>query len=204
MDMNAPLKPKAGVPRHKGLWYGLLVVVVAVLAVAGYTGYLLYPRFELPATQGVSLLLLAVAAGMGSFFSPCSFPLLVTLLARQSGTAAPPNSHPSLGNAVLFAGALALGASVFFLLGGVILAFGGSALFADVTFTSAQGRLIRFVTGVVLVGLGLIQLRILPFTLEAVARFANPLMRSQARHRRQRPFLGFALFGFAYPLAGFG
>lgn len=191
-------------PRRQWIGYGLLTVIVVVLAVAGYGGYILYPRFGLPAAQGASLLLLAVAAGIGSFFSPCSFPLMVTLLARQSGIEAQPDGRPSLGKALSFAVALALGASAFLLLSGIILALGGGALFAGVTFMSTQGRIIRVVVGAVLVTLGLIQLGRLPFNLDVIARLANPLMRSQARERRQRPLLGFAILGFAYPLAGFG
>jgi cytochrome c biogenesis protein CcdA len=186
------------------LWYALLTLFVVILAVAGYGGYNLYPRFALPATQGASLLLLAAAAGIGSFFSPCSFPLLVTLLARQSGSAEQPDSRPSTVKALSFAAALALGSGTFLLLSGMILALGGDALFAGVTFMSVQGRVIRFVVEAALVILGLIQLGLLPFTLDAVARVANPLMRSQARQRKQRPLLAFAIFGFAYPLAGFG
>ncbi|MDT8305317.1 MAG: hypothetical protein RRC07_05225, partial [Anaerolineae bacterium] len=59
-----------------------LVIAVLLLALAGYAGYVLYPRFALPAASGAGLLLLAAAAGLASFFSPCSFPLLATLLAR--------------------------------------------------------------------------------------------------------------------------
>lgn len=36
--------------------YGLLVLGIAVIAVAGYAGYVLYPRFDLPALEGAGLL----------------------------------------------------------------------------------------------------------------------------------------------------
>jgi cytochrome c biogenesis protein CcdA len=48
------------------------------VALTGYAGYELYPRFDLPALEGASLLVLAAGAGVASFFAPCSFPLLVT------------------------------------------------------------------------------------------------------------------------------
>ncbi len=186
-------------------WYALLVLVVLILALAGYGGYVLYPRFGLPAVHGASLLFLAVAAGIGSFFSPCSFPLVVTLLARPSGLETQVNSaESSLNRALVFASALALGTSAFLLLTGSILALGGEALFAEVTFTSPQGRVIRFVVGLGLTFLGLIQSGKLPFSLDVVARLANPLMQAQARQRRQRPVVGFVILGFAYPLTGFG
>jgi hypothetical protein len=62
------------------LAYWLLPLAALLITLAGYTGYLLYPRFDLSAGTGLGLLALAAAAGIASFFSPCSFPLLVTLL----------------------------------------------------------------------------------------------------------------------------
>ena len=72
-------------PDRPGRRYALLVLAVAALASLAYAGYVLYPRFDLPPLQGAGLLLLAAGAGVASFFSPCAFPLLVTLLARETG-----------------------------------------------------------------------------------------------------------------------
>ena len=63
--------------------YLALIGAVVLLALIGYVSYALYPRFALPPAAGAGLLLLASAAGLASLFSPCSFPLLVTLLARE-------------------------------------------------------------------------------------------------------------------------
>jgi hypothetical protein len=59
--------------RSAGVRYGLLAVAVVVVGLAGYLGYVVYPRFDLPAVEGAALLGLAAAAGIASFFSPCSF-----------------------------------------------------------------------------------------------------------------------------------
>ena len=181
--------------------YLILVVSVVVVAVAGFVGYVVYPRFDLPAVDGLGLLGLAAAAGVASFFSPCSFPLLVTLLARQAVDDAEAGKR---GRPAVFGGSLALGAAAFMLLAGVVIAAGGEALFAGVTFTSTAGITIRVVVGVLLVLLGLIQLGAIPLSMHAVSGFAQPLLRSQARLRRERPVAGFAVFGFGYVLAGFG
>lgn len=181
--------------------YLILVVAVVVVAVAGYVGYFVYPRFDLPAADGLGLLGLAAAAGVASFFSPCSFPLLVTLLARQAVDDA---EHGRSARPAVFGSSLALGAALFMLLAGLVIAFGGEALFAGVTFTSTAGITIRVVVGVLLVSLGLIQLGVIPVSMHAVSRVAQPLLRSQARMRRKRPVAGFAVFGFGYVLAGFG
>lgn len=138
-------------------WYLFLVLGVLILAIAGYTGYVLYPRFQLPAVSGIGLSLLAAMAGIASFFSPCSFPLLLTLLARETGK---DNSKdkPVQWKAFRFAIALSLGASLFLIGTGLLIAAGGAVLFSGVTFASPAGRLIRAVVGVFLIGLGLIQL----------------------------------------------
>ncbi len=90
------------------------------------------------------------------------------------------------------------------LLAGVVIAIGGQALFAGMTFTSPAGVTIRSIVGGLLVLLGLMQTGILPLSLHVVSDLALPLTRWQARLRRERPVAGFAVFGFAYVLAGFG
>jgi copper chaperone CopZ/cytochrome c biogenesis protein CcdA len=202
---EAPSEAEAPREQARPVWYWLLGLGVLILALAGYVGYVLYPRFGLPAVEGASLLLLATGAGIASFFSPCSFPLLLTLLARETGVQGRtlPARRP-VRRAFTFASALSLGAAIFLLLSGLVIALGGEALFAGVTFTSAAGRVIRSLVGILLILLGLMQAGVLPFSLHAVEHVSRPLMRSQARLRRSRPLLSFVLFGFAYLLAGFG
>src|ERR671919_2564476 len=62
--------------------YVLLVGALGFVGLAGYAGYVLFPRFALPPVAGAGLVALAAGAGVASFFSPCSFPLLLTLLSR--------------------------------------------------------------------------------------------------------------------------
>lgn len=178
----------------------LLTAGVVVLGLMGYLGYVFYPRFGLSGSDALSLGLLAVGAGVASFFSPCSFPLLVTLLARDEAA----TSARQGGPVVRFAGALALGAVAFFGLSGLVLALGGQTLAASVTFTSVAGRILRGVVGFLLIALGGMQLGVLPFDLSRVARAVRPLLKLQARQRRRAPLAGYAIFGFAYPVAGFG
>ncbi len=177
--------------------YALLVSLTAVAAFAGYAGYVLYPRFDLPAATGATLLLLAAAAGIAAFFSPCSFPLAVTLLAREVR----PGQQARLIRLTLWLG---LGALAFLVLAGALIAAGAGAFFKEVTFTSTAGIAIRAVVGGLLILFGLIQLNVLPVSLLAIEDAAKPLLGRQARLRRDHPALAFGLFGFAYVLAGFG
>jgi cytochrome c biogenesis protein CcdA/copper chaperone CopZ len=182
--------------------YGLLVAAVAVAGLAGYVGYELYPRFDLPAAEGAGLLVLAAGAGIASFFAPCSFPLLVTLLSRPAG--ASKNREPA-ARPLVFGAALAAGAAAFLLLAGVVIAFGGRAFFETVTFTSTTGRTLRIVVGSLLIALGLVQTGVLASrSFHAVEGVTKNLNRSQARLRRKHPVAGYTAFGFFYLLAGFG
>lgn len=187
----------------QGAWYLLLAVIIGILALAGYGGYVLYPRFDLPAETGIGLLVLAAGAGIASFFSPCSFPLLVTLLSQDSG-ARSEQSNARMRRTLGFAGALAIGATVFLLLAGIAIALGAAALFEGVTFTSTAGRVIRLGVGALLILLGLIQLGVISVSFDAAHAISTPVMRRQARLRREYPRVGFGLFGFIYILAGFG
>lgn len=187
--------------KNNKISHALLVVAVAFFALAGYAGYALYPRFNLPASSGAGLLMLAAAAGIASFFSPCSFPLLVTLLARETEGK---RKHPVVG-ALGFALALSAGASLFLVLTGIVIAAGGGAVFEEVTFTSTAGRVIRFSAGAFLIILGLTQTGVFGIPLFAKLKESSlPLQRAQARLGRTHPATGFFLFGFGYILAGFG
>jgi cytochrome c-type biogenesis protein len=181
--------------------YALLVAGLAIVAVAGYAGYVVYPRFELPPVEGAAVFGLAAAAGVASFFSPCSFPLLLAILGRHASARA----RGGAGSPALFGGALAVGAAGFLLLAGLLIAAGAGVFFQQVTFDSAAGIAIRAIVGVLLVGFGLVQVGLIRTPVfHAVERTAQPLMRRQARLRRQHPVAGYALFGFGYVLAGFG
>jgi cytochrome c biogenesis protein CcdA len=196
-----PLREPARPPRRPG-WAGfaVLAAAVALLGVAGYVGYVTYPRFNLPSVAGAGLLLLGAAAGVASFFSPCSFPLLLTLLAREVRG----GRRGRLRAVLIFAGAFSAGAVTFLTLLGALIALGGRGLVGSVTFTSPLGVTVRIVVGALLVALGLIQSGVIPVSFHGIERMTRPLTEAQARLRRERPVAGFALFGFAYLIIGFG
>lgn len=192
-------------PRASGagrMRYGLLAVGVLLAGLAGYLGYVLYPRFDLPSVSGAGLLLVAATAGVASFFSPCSFPLLLTLLAREVRGGR--GRRGRLRSAAAFAGAFSVGAAVFVLALGALVGLGGRELAGSVTFTSTAGIAIRITVGILLVLLGLIQAGVLPVSFHVLERFTQPLLRRQAGFRREHPVAGSTAFGFAYLIIGFG
>lgn len=186
--------------RSLDLKYGLLVVSVFVIALVGFFIFIEYIQLDLAEFAASGLLLLAIVAGTASFFSPCSFPLLATLLARETGMDSA--SKASTPKALQFATALSVGAIVFLLIMGGLIAAGAGPLMRQVTFTSTVGRILRGLIGTFLIVLGLIQVKGMRF--QAADRIKQPLQKVQARLRRRSPFLGFGFFGFGYVLAGFG
>lgn len=149
----------------------------------------------------MSLLILSVGAGIASFFTPCSFPLLTALLSRSVNIEQ--QIHP-LPRALGYGAALAFGASVFLSLVGIGLALGAGTLFAQVTFTSLTGRILRVVLGILLVLLGIIQLGYVSVPFDRITSLAIPIRKFQIRIRDDYPTVGFFIFGFGYILAGFG
>ena len=191
--------------------FAVLAAGVVVAGVAGYLGYVLYPRFGLPSVAGVSVLLLAAAAGFAAFFSPCSFPLLATLLAHQAGRRSEDGraddersrSRRWVG-AARFAAGLSVGAVLFVLAVGLLFALGGRGLAGAVTFTSTSGRMIRLVVGLVLIALGLAQTGRIRLPLERFDLGAHERLLERARGTGEHRVGGNIAFGFGYLAAGFG
>lgn len=177
-------------------------LLIVALVVGVFAVFLLFPRYEWRIPADASLFVVAGIAGVASFFAPCSFPLLVAFMTNEVRDEA--DGGRSLRRGLQFAVPLALGMTAFLLLAGGILALGGEALFASVTFSSPTGRLLRGLAGALLLLLGLTQLERLPIRFYGVENLASPLLNAQQKYGRRRPPVGFAILGFAYPLAGFG
>ena len=184
------------------LRYALLAIGVVLLGLAGYAGYVAYPRFHLPSVAGAGLLALAAGAGVAAFFSPCSFPLLLTLLAREAEGAA--GRRGRIARVAAFAAAFSAGIVGFLTVLGGLIGLGGRGLASSVTFVSPIGIAIRIVVGSLLVVLGLVQAEVLPGSFHGVEQLTRPLQGGLARLRRRRPIGGATAFGFVYLLIAFG
>lgn len=177
--------------------YLLFIGIVLIAAVIGYGSFIFYQGFSRQALTGSGLVLLAIAAGVASLFSPCSFPLLVTLLAREV-------SGQSKRSLVQAGTAFTIGVMLFLILVGMALALGAGSAVSQFTFTSTAGRLLRGMVGIILIGFGVWQLRGKSLSFGWLNRLLHPLWTEQARMRRRRSSLSYSLYGFGYILAGFG
>jgi cytochrome c biogenesis protein CcdA len=188
--------------------YFALGIAVLIVGLVGYLGFVIYPNLDLSAGVGVGLIVLASAAGIASFFSPCSFPLLVGMLGRPVAERAETGDpRQPTRNSLAFATALSLGVVAFLALLGTAIALGGDALIKDVNFASTAGRTLRITVGIFMILVGLIQLGRLNVPLRRFEPALKGFLRRQRREGRGRgqpQLLRFGLFGFAYLAAGFG
>ncbi len=204
--MSEPSIGDAEPGKASSVGYAALAFALLVVGLVGFLGFVVYPSLDLSAGVGVGLVVLAAAAGVASFFSPCSFPLLVAMLGRPLGERAQiDDQRQPTRNSLAFATALSLGVVAFLALLGTVIALGGEAVIKDVTFTSTTGRVLRITVGTFLILVGLIQLGRITVRLRRFEPALKRFLRSQRREVPGQPeLLRFGLFGFGYLAAGFG
>ena len=184
------------------LWYFILLFGVFGVSILGYLVFRVYPTLSTPTSTGLPLMGLAIAAGVAAFFSPCSFPLLITLLSRRFQVDVE-HLLPKK-RSLVYAFQLALGSAIFLMLVGILIAAGGVSFISQFTFTSQAGRWLRVLIGALLFILGLAQIGLVRIRFGWVANASHKSLRSQVMKARKNVENNFFLFGFLYILAGFG
>jgi cytochrome c biogenesis protein CcdA len=196
------LNKKANNPTRRVIPYLLLSVGLTLFALAGYRVFVAYPQAPLPDAAGFGLLILAATAGFASLFSPCSFPLLLTMLSHEATDV---TGHASSRRRLIrFALIFSIGAATFLLLTGAFIALGAAPFIERISFTSPAGRLLRLFAGLVLIGFGWWQLQGRSLNASWLNTLLQPLWRAEAKLRRQRSTMRIGLYGFSYILIGFG
>lgn len=179
----------------------LAAALVGVTIAGGYAGFLAAARLDLAGRTGAGLLALAAVTGAAVVFSPCSFPLLVTLLGGANRDDSIPRRRSEGFRSAL---AIAVGAAAFLLVAGVVVGMAGEGLASVVGFSSTGGRLLRGGVAAVLVGAGLIQLGVITVPLSRLAVVARPLERRRIAAAEDHRRIAQVVYGFAFVLAGFG
>ena len=171
-----------------------IAIGLVVAGAAGYIGFLAFVGSERDVGAGV--MVLGAATGFAAFFSPCSFPLLLTFLTRRSAA--------SRGAAFLSAVRVAAGATLLLAIVAGVTAAGGSAFATAVEFESSPGRVFRLGVGALLVLFGLSQAGLFGVRMRWLDRVAGLTGRvvdpSKARGAASKDLM----YGFGYLLAGFG
>lgn len=185
--MNTP-----EVTHRQQIRFWLTAAGLIIVGVAGYLGFVTIADKSV----GAGILVLAAATGFAAFFSPCSFPLLLTFLTRRR--------EDSATQALLSAARVALGATLLLVALAAIVAVGGAAFATVLGFDRPAGRVFRAGVGVLLVLFGLRQtgrLALFNRTFNRIASWSGARFDPSRRsHQASRDLT----YGFGYLLAGFG
>lgn len=179
----------------------MTIAVVTMAAIAGYGGFRLAAGLDLGAEAGAGMVALAAVTGFAVFFSPCSFPLVLGLLAGSDRAAA---AGQRRRDAVATALAMGAGAAVFLLLTGVGVGLVGEGIAQSVGFNTVGGRILRATVAGILVISGLVQLGMVSVPLWRVTQLARPIDRRRIGLADRHPHRAHMLYGFGFILAGFG
>ncbi len=171
-----------------------VAIGVVVIGLAGYTGFVAFVGSQRDIAAGV--MVLAAGTGFAAFFSPCSFPLLLTFLTRRS--------TDSPGGALLSGLRVAAGAALLLAAVATVMVLGGTALGSVIEFDATAGRLFRLGVGLLLVVLGLRQTRLWRVRMRWLDRVAGQSARVFDPGRVTNPGRSDVVYGFGYLLAGFG
>ncbi len=198
--------PKGWRAGQGGVWLRTLLGlgVMALLALAGYLAFVAYARAG-PTLAGGGYLAVALVAGAGAFFSPCSFPLLPSYFAYAQATS--DRGLPSRGRwGALTQGTFAAaGVLAFNAILGLMFGLAGVGVARSLVLLSPAPSQItvalRLLVGAALVGLGVVQGSHLSLHGGRLGRVVRLL---QAKSSGEGPFVRPFLYGFAYTLVGIG
>lgn len=187
-----------------GRYLGLLLLLLAVIGL-GYAGFRYFATEVMPRPGAYNLPVLAVMAGVASFFSPCAFPLLPSYLSfytEVSGDGRRAHrSARALGLGLAAAGGvltftLVLGATI-----GLLGVSAGQALSISGPEPSIFVLWFRGLVGVLLVALGLAQwfdVNLKPGLADKLAWYTRPNRQGNGGATT------LYLYGFGYTAAGMG
>lgn len=203
--MTIPTKAKAQPDSSMYARYlGLLLLLLAVIGL-GYAGFRYFATAVIPRPGAYNLPVLAVMAGVASFFSPCAFPLLpgyLSFYTAVSGDGSPATrSTRTLGLGLM----AAVGVLTFTLILGAIIGLlgvsAGQALSISGPEPSRFVLWIRGLVGVILVALGLVQwfnVNLKPGLADKLAWYTRPNRQGNGGATT------LYLYGFGYTAAGMG
>lgn len=196
--------PEAGAGQARA---GVRVLIglasLALVALAGYVAFLIYVTTA-PTLIDAGYLFVAVVAGAGAFFSPCSFPLLPSYFAYAQIAHRGSEDHRR-SRALIEGSAAAAGVVSFNLLLGLLFGLAGVGMAQAFVLLSPSPSgvtvALRSVVGIGLFALGIAQVANVSLhggRIDRVIRLLQP--NSQPRE----PLVRLYVYGFAYTVVGIG
>ncbi len=189
----------SGTHRSHRVKFGFTILAIATITLLGYLAFVVFLKDIAPSFSLYSLYFVATVAGIATFFSPCSFPLLPGYLsfyynARESQNKEKAFYYGSLAAAGVVSSNMVLGVLIASLGQGFASAFSVSSPNPS-NFT----RILRIGIGGFLVILGAVQLSNRTFHNRMVDSLAKGFSRNATRGGKR-----LYLYGFGYTAAGIG
>jgi cytochrome c-type biogenesis protein len=179
-------------------------MVLAAIIAAGYLGFRAFAT--IPDLGAFNLYLLAIVAGVASFFSPCAFPLLPSYFSFYQRAGEPGSAALHRGRSIQLGLSAALGVMTFTLFLGLIIAVLGVGFAEGLSISGPEPsqfvRGFRGVVGALLLTLGIAQLagrNLKPKFVDAFAYRTRP-----KREGDRGPAASLFLYGLGYNAAGMG
>lgn len=174
---------------------------VALAVALGYLAFRFFVTDVMPNPAAWGLVPLAVAAGAATFFSPCSFPLLLGYLAYHYREAARGGERRAARRGWAAAG----GVVSFTVLLGLVVGLAGTAVAKSFSVSggdpSPATLALRIGLGSALVVLGVLAFTRVTFHTDAFPRYARALrLQGDGKRAARNVFL----YGFGYNAAGIG
>jgi len=200
MSLTSELgKPKGAASRS-----AIFLVAGMMLILAGYGGFRAFA--SIGDMSVVNLYILAMAAGIASFFSPCAFPLLPGYFSFYLNAQDKGKNSASLGRTLTLGMAAVFGVVTFDLLLGGGIALFGSGFASGLSISGAQGnqtvQILRGAIGVILVVLGIGQFRGWNLKTNFIENFVYRLR--PEREGKRSSSLNLYFYGLGYTAAGMG
>ena len=192
-------------PSQAWLQYALLLGAFLTIVAAGYFGFRTFAAT--PDLTIFNLYVVAVVAGVASFFSPCAFPLLPSYFSFYNLADNNENDTSKSASKALRLGlAAALGVITFDLVLGLIIALLGLGIAQGLSISGPEPsqfvRYFRGGVGVVLITLGIGQIigwNLKPTFVDAFAYRTRP-----EREGKRKAATNLYLYGLGYNAAGMG
>lgn len=178
--------------------YAITFLLVALIVAIGYFTFRFFVTNVAGTPAAYGLLLFAVVAGIATFFSPCSFPLMPGYLASFV------TAKNVKQNVIFYGLAGAFGVILFSLLLGGVIGVAGEGFARSLSITtetpSLTTQILRYTIGSILILLGIFQYANLPFLL----KFFHKIGHGLSVKTIERSAKGVFLYGFGYTAAGLG
>jgi cytochrome c-type biogenesis protein len=179
--------------------YALLILGAGILTLLGYLVFVSFLKGPMPEFAVYSLYLLSAVAGVATFFSPCSFPLLPGYLSLYYVS----DETEETGRPLRRGAPAALGVVTFNVLLGLLIATLGGGFASSLSISNSNPNqltlALRIGVGAVLVSLGIVQPSNMTFHNHTFDSIAARLFRPSATGGR-----ALYLYGLGYSTAGIG